>query len=108
MWHNTKEAVRALNDSLPLIEGCQEAMVFSGDKQSGDAYRNLSKYLDCHGIKSSSIILEIGSDDVGIMDMLLNQVSNTGADLLVMGVSMSAVPWVRLVQELELATFSTI
>ena len=43
----------------------------------------LSRHLACHGIKSNTDILMI--NDIGIMDMLLNRITDRDADLLVMG-----------------------
>jgi nucleotide-binding universal stress UspA family protein len=86
-WSNAREAARALNDALPLIEGCNDAIVmsFSGTTEEGrrncdEVIRNLA----LHGIKAGSEIMLV-NEAVGIMDMLLNRASDLGSDLLIMG-----------------------
>ncbi len=85
-WNNSREAAHALNDALPLIEGCQEAVVLSIDTRTDGAEAScvaVTRHLACHGIKAATEVLVV--EDVGIMDMLLNRVTDQGADLLVMG-----------------------
>jgi nucleotide-binding universal stress UspA family protein len=85
-WNDSREAAHALNDALPLIEGCDEAVVLSLDtryEQAEASCRAVAHQLACHGIAASTEVLVV--DDVGIMDMLLNRVADRGADLLVMG-----------------------
>ena len=85
-WNDSREAAHALNDALPLIEGCDEAIVLSLDtrhEQAEAACQAVARQLACHGIAASTEVLVV--DDVGIMDMLLNRVSDHNADLLVMG-----------------------
>jgi nucleotide-binding universal stress UspA family protein len=85
-WNASREAAHALNDALPLIEGCDEAIVLSLDTRYEQAEAScgaVAHHLACHGIATSTEVLVV--DDVGIMDMLLNRVADHGADLLVMG-----------------------
>ena len=85
-WNNSREAAHALNDALPLIAGCDEAILLSLDTRYEDAKASCllaAGQLARHGIKARTEILTV--DDVGIMDMLLNRVADLGADLLVMG-----------------------
>jgi nucleotide-binding universal stress UspA family protein len=85
-WNNSREAAHALNDALPLIEGCKEAVVLSLDTRVEEAEAScaaVSRQLACHGVKAVTEVLMV--EDVGIMDMLLNRVTDHGADLLVMG-----------------------
>jgi nucleotide-binding universal stress UspA family protein len=85
-WNDSREAAHALNDALPLIEGCDQAIVLSLDTRHAQAEascRAVARHLACHGIATSTEVLVV--DDVGIMDMLLNRVADNGADLLVMG-----------------------
>ena len=85
-WNDSREAAHALNDALPLIEGCDEAVVLSLDtryEQAEASCRAVARHLACHGIAAKSEVLVV--EDVGIMDMLLNRVADHGADLLVMG-----------------------
>lgn len=85
-WNKSREAAHAVNDALSLIEGCQEATVVSLDTRREEAKiacTEIARHLACHGIKAATEVLVV--EDVGVMDMLLNQVSDRGADLLVMG-----------------------
>ena len=85
-WSNAREAARALNDALPLIQNCDEAMILSfaaGLDEGKASCGAVAQHLDAHGIKSKSDVILV--EDFGIMDLLLNRVSDRGADLLVMG-----------------------
>jgi nucleotide-binding universal stress UspA family protein len=85
-WNNSREAAHALNDALPLIAGCKEAIVLSLDTRTEEAEAScaaVALHLACHDIKATTEVLTV--EDVGIMDMLLNRVTDQGADLLVMG-----------------------
>lgn len=85
-WNNTREAAHALNDALPLIEGCDVATVlsFAARREDGDACcAEVEQHLAAHGIKTRLDVMLV--QDFGIMDMLLNRITDRGADLLVMG-----------------------
>ena len=85
-WNNAREAAHALNDALPLIEGCKEAMVlsFAPRAEEGDSSCvEVARHLAAHGIKARTEVLVV--EDFGIMDMLLNRITDRDADLLVMG-----------------------
>lgn len=85
-WNNTREAARALNDALPLIDGCGQAMVLSfANKldQGQESCAAVSRHLQTHKINTKTEVILV--ENFGIMDLLLNRVSDQGADLLVMG-----------------------
>ena len=85
-WNDAREAAHALNDALPLIDGCSEAMVvsFASRREDGDSScAEVAKHLATHGIKAKTEVMVV--QDFGIMDMLLNPITDRGADLLVMG-----------------------
>lgn len=85
-WNKSREAAHAINDALPLIEACAEVTVVSLDTRHEHAKAccaELTCHLACHGIKARTDILVV--DDIGVMDMLLNRVTDRDADLLVMG-----------------------
>lgn len=85
-WNDGREAAHALNDALPLIEGCEEAMVLSFSARRDEAETSCAEvtgHLATHGIKAKAEVMLV--QDFGIMDMLLNRVTDRGADLLVMG-----------------------
>lgn len=95
-WNDSREAAHALNDALPLIAGCDEAIIVSLDtrhQQAASACAAVAGHLACHGIPASTDILPVG--EVGIMDALLNRLVDKGADLLVMGAhGHAAIPFV--------------
>lgn len=86
-WNNSREAARAVRDSLPLLRGAEEVVVVSfagkdgGEDDGGSA--DCLAYLADHGIAARAERLVV--EGVGVMDMLLSRVSDCGADLLVMG-----------------------
>ncbi|MDK9704148.1 MAG: universal stress protein [Sulfuritalea sp.] len=85
-WNDAREAAHALNDALPLIEGCREAVIlsFAARPEEGQASCDeAARHLAAHGIKAKTEVLVV--EDFGIMDMLLNRVTDRDADLLVMG-----------------------
>ena len=86
-WNHSREAARALNDALPLMQGCEEAVVvgMAGDDAEAErlAAADCLTHLAAHGIPARSEVLAV--DQIGVMDMLLNRVVDDGADLLVMG-----------------------
>jgi nucleotide-binding universal stress UspA family protein len=85
-WSGSRRSARALADALPLIRGCESATLVSMDSDHNDAEaacQEVSTYLATHGIAVRTELL--ASDDIGIMDLLLNTVTDHGADLLVMG-----------------------
>lgn len=85
-WSDVREAARALNDALPLMEGCDKATVMSfapNAEEARNACDNVVGHLACHGIRAEAEVNVV--TDIGIMDMLLNASSDLGTDLLVMG-----------------------
>lgn len=85
-WNASSEAAHALNDALPLILNCEQAVVLAFDsslERAEVSCKEVALQLSCHGIKSKAEVMMI--EDVGVMDMLLNNACDQGADLLVMG-----------------------
>lgn len=85
-WNDAREAAHALNDALPLIEDCDEAMVlsFAVHREAGESScTEVVRHLGTHGINAKAEVMLV--EDFGIMDMLLNRVTDRSADLLVMG-----------------------
>lgn len=85
-WSDVREAARALNDALPLMEGCEKATVMSfapNAEEARSACDHVVGHLASHGIRAEAEVNVV--TDIGIMDMLLNASSDLGTDLLVMG-----------------------
>jgi nucleotide-binding universal stress UspA family protein len=96
-WNDSRESAQALNDALPLIQGCGEAVILGIDIRPGQAQAScleVARHLACHGIAARTEVLIV--EDIGVMDMLLNRVSDHGADLLILGAhSQLGFPFVR-------------
>lgn len=85
-WNHGREAARALNDALPLIKNCNNAVIVSFSARPDDekaAARDVVAHLGHHGVKAAVEVLS--PEGIGVMDLLLNRVTDVGADLLVMG-----------------------
>lgn len=85
-WNDAREAARALNDAIPLIQGCDQAHVVSFAARLEEGQSSCAKvagHLAAHGIPTKTEVILV--EDFGIMDLLLNRVSDRAADLLVMG-----------------------
>jgi nucleotide-binding universal stress UspA family protein len=85
-WNNARESARALCDSLVLIQGCDLAHVlsFSTRLEEGESScAEVQRHLAAHGVQARSEVILV--ENFGIMDVLLNRVSDRSADLLVMG-----------------------
>ncbi|MBI5110058.1 MAG: universal stress protein [Rhodocyclales bacterium] len=85
-WHDSREAAHALNDALPLLDDCTDAWVLSFATRHDDAAASCAaavRQLADHGITARPEVLVV--EDFGIMDLLLNRISDRSADLLVMG-----------------------
>lgn len=87
-WHNAPEAARAVNDALPLLAGSKEALVITVSEsfdRGDDPAAPLLTHLASHGIPARSEHVVPDPQEVGLMDALLNAVTDEGATLLVMG-----------------------
>lgn len=85
-WNNSREAAHAVNDALPFLKQSKEVTVVSLDTRhdaAATSCNELSQHLACHGIAATTDILMV--NDIGIMDMLLNRLTDRDGDLLVMG-----------------------
>ena len=88
-WSATKESSRAIHDALPFICQSQATKVFWVGKQGKnsnfleESARELSTALDRHGAKVSLLHAEPSSIKIG--DQLLNEASESGADMIVTG-----------------------
>jgi nucleotide-binding universal stress UspA family protein len=85
-WNHSRESARALNDALPLVAGCEEATVVTFAAHPDDeraTARDCLHHLYAHGVAATVDCLV--AEGIGVMDLLLNRVADTGADLLVMG-----------------------
>jgi nucleotide-binding universal stress UspA family protein len=84
-WNGSREAARAVSDAMPILETADEIEIFAvephglGDIPGADIAQHLAR----HGVKINAA--KTTGLDIEIGDALLNQISDSGADLLVMG-----------------------
>jgi nucleotide-binding universal stress UspA family protein len=88
-WNASREATRAAHDALPILAAADAVLVFAanpgrgingiGDLPGADIARHLAR----HGAKVE--VRQGSSDDLAAGDLLLNEASDWGADLIVMG-----------------------
>jgi nucleotide-binding universal stress UspA family protein len=86
-WKPTREAARAVNDALPLLEAAKRATILVVDADTdadGEAPGDdLAVHLSRHGITAT--VERTISDDIPVADVFLSRAADFGADLLVMG-----------------------
>ena len=88
-WDSSREAVRALNDALPLIRGAEEVTVMTVRARAKDlepgglSMERVVRHLARHGIAARAVqALHLGSN---ISDELLSRSVDLAADLIVAG-----------------------
>ncbi len=88
-WDGGREAVRAINDALPLLIGADlvEVVSVNPEKRGSDHGEipgaDMCLHLARHGVKAEA--QHIAASDVDVGNMLLSRLADVGADLLVMG-----------------------
>ncbi len=88
-WDGSKKAVRAVNDAIPLLQARGEVIVLvvnpkkRGDEYGGQQGENLVNHLERHGVNATVAVRE--NPELSVDTMIQNFLSDSGADLLVMG-----------------------
>jgi nucleotide-binding universal stress UspA family protein len=84
-WTDTREAARALADSLPLLSVASEVTVLTVQEGEGDSIvgEDAAHFLAAHGIKAEARRATAPGMDAGTA--ILNETSDIDADLIVMG-----------------------
>ena len=88
-WNAGREATRAVNDALPLLQGASKVTVLAVNPHGGlhghgeVPGADVALHLARHGIPAEASALR--SDDVEIGALLLSQAADLDADLIVMG-----------------------
>jgi len=88
-WNATREAARAVNDAMPLLEGAEVVTVLTIDPREGPHGHgelpgaDISLHLARHGVKAE--IERTASADLPVGEVILSRAADLGADLLVMG-----------------------
>jgi nucleotide-binding universal stress UspA family protein len=88
-WNAGREATRAVNDALPLLEGAAKVTVLAINPHGGLRGHgevpgaDIALHLARHGVRAEASAIK--SDDVEIGALLLSQAADLNADLIVMG-----------------------
>jgi nucleotide-binding universal stress UspA family protein len=88
-WKPTREAARALADALPILEQAENVTILTvnpdrgPDSEVGVAVADIALHLARHGVRVEARTTV--AEDVETGDVLLNEVADQGADLLVIG-----------------------
>jgi nucleotide-binding universal stress UspA family protein len=88
-WDGNREAARALNDALPMIEGAEAVTVLyigAGETQlerARPALDRIVRHLQRHAVKASGERISRG--DVPISDLLLSRAADLAADMIIAG-----------------------
>ncbi|PIE71765.1 MAG: hypothetical protein CSA20_10160, partial [Deltaproteobacteria bacterium] len=87
-WDGSREATRALHDAVPVLQLAAkvELVTIAEQKSAAAGYAKpdrVLKHLQRYGVNAKGHDLE--KSDLGIGDMLLNHLVDTGADMLVAG-----------------------
>jgi len=84
-WNGSREGTRAAHDALPFLTRAKSVLLAGVDLDDGRraSADRMAAHLARHGVKAEVRRLVAGS--LGVGDVLLNAVSDEGADLVVMG-----------------------
>jgi nucleotide-binding universal stress UspA family protein len=88
-WDGTREAIRALNDALPLLAAAKTVTVMTVLAQEGEgervrgALRRAVRHLERHGIAARPE--ESTRGGLAVSDVLLSRAADLGADMIVAG-----------------------
>jgi len=88
-WDGSKAATRAIHDALPLLEMMEKViiLIIDADKTRRDIAtepgKEISRHLTAHGVNNRINCIPKG--DLSTSTAILNELANTGADMLIMG-----------------------
>jgi nucleotide-binding universal stress UspA family protein len=88
-WNAGREAARALNDAIPLLQAAEHVMLVAinveqrGKVRPGEPFSHVLRHLEAHGVRVEMDRMIV--EDIGAMDMLLGRLTDEAIDLLVMG-----------------------
>jgi nucleotide-binding universal stress UspA family protein len=83
-WKNTREARRAVRDSLPFLKAAQDVYVTAFGPEANDAdLRDVRGYLKLHGVEAR--VISRNGVDTDVSDAIMEVASGHNADLIVAG-----------------------
>jgi len=88
-WNASRESTRAAHDALPLLQRAQSVLVFAANPRSGLSGMgdlpgaDIARHLARHAVPVE--VRQGQSDDLSGGEMLLNEATEMGADMIVMG-----------------------
>jgi len=84
-WDGSRQATRAVNDAIVILEGAQKVDILTINPPSDDDIdgADIALHLARHNV--SATLKKIVTADIDAADMLLSRASDSSADLIVMG-----------------------
>jgi len=88
-WDGSKAAARAVHDALPLLKMMEKVIILIVDADKIEHYadskpgKELSRHLSLHGVNNK--IRRLIKAEVSTSTIILNELSDSGADILIMG-----------------------
>jgi nucleotide-binding universal stress UspA family protein len=86
-WNRTREATRALHDSIPLLAAAKSVTVMEVNPKKGEdrhiAGADIAQHLARHRVKVT--VSSTVADDMDVGDVILSRAADFGADCIVMG-----------------------
>jgi nucleotide-binding universal stress UspA family protein len=88
-WNASREATRAVNDAMPLLQRAKKVTVLTIDPESGSRDHgevlgaDISLHLDRHGVRAEAA--QTAASDIDVGDVILSRTADIGADLIVIG-----------------------
>jgi nucleotide-binding universal stress UspA family protein len=88
-WDGSRAATRSVHDALPLLEMMEKVIILIVDADKIEHYADskpgeeLSRHLSVHGVNNE--IRRLTKGEVSTSTVILNELSDSGADILIMG-----------------------
>ncbi len=81
-WKDTREARRAVWDSMPFLKRAAEVSIVVIDSEDGSA-RDVATYLGCHGVAATTTTRP--ESEIAVAVKIVHIAQQEGADLIVCG-----------------------
>ncbi len=86
-WNGSNEASRAITDAIPILRKAETVTLITINEQNGDIPNlDMTSFLERHGVKvDTTKAVKVKKGDQNIGEALLEQASQLGCDLIVIG-----------------------